>query len=86
MAKKKVQERVAVLRTHLDWDLVIRANPTDEEVLGFVVEHNRRYHAGLPGGPSGIPAFLVTQVQFYADETDKDDPAKAIGELDISNL
>ena len=73
-APKKVQaenpDRVAVLRTHVGHPLIIRANPTEEAVLGFVEEQNRRYHAGEPAGPSGQPAFLVVSGMWFESEAE----------------
>jgi hypothetical protein len=61
-------DRVAVLRTHVGIPLFIRANPSEEAVRGFVEEHNRRYHAGEPGGPSGQPAYLILGASYYDSE------------------
>jgi len=73
-AKKKDQSgRVAVLLTHVNIPLVLRANPTEEEVLGFVKEQNRRYHNGDPGGPSGLPAVLVREAAFFDEESPTDE-------------
>ena len=58
--KAKVSESsVVVLATHVGQPLILRANPTDEAVRGFVEEHTRRYVAGEPGGPSGIAPFRI---------------------------
>lgn len=86
MAKKKVNpDRVAALYTHVGEVLVLRANPTEEEVLGFVAEHTRRYYSGEPGGPSGIPPYLIHKVVFYDSESDIYDDSKNGPELDISS-
>lgn len=63
-----VIDQVVVLTTSVDHPLVIRANPSDEEVRGFVAEHTRRYVAGEPGGPSNIPAYRIFTAKRYADE------------------
>lgn len=80
-------QRVAVLATHVGNPLVIRSNPSEEEVRGFVEEHNRRYHAGEAGGPSGVAAFKIVGAKFYTSELDFiNDPDEDDGEIDISDL
>ena len=58
--KKTNPGRVAVLRTSVGFPLVIRANPSAASVKRFAKEHNRRFLAGEPGGPSGEAAFQIT--------------------------
>lgn len=77
-------DRVAALRTHVGETLVIRANPSEDEVLNFVKEHNRRYFSGELGGPSGIPAFQIHKADFFDSEHEIDDPNKGT-EIDISS-
>lgn len=87
--KNKVAEenpRIAVLSTHTAENLYLRANPTEEEVRGFVKEHNRRYHAGEPGGPGGSPALLIIGASFYDADDDLEDPEVVGQEIDISGL
>lgn len=72
-AAKKAQQnsdRVAVLQTHVNFPLIIRSNPSEEQVRSFVEEHNRRYHAGEPGGPGGQPAFLIQSGMWFDSEAD----------------
>ncbi len=85
MAARKKIDRVAVLETHIDGEiLVIGSNPTEEEVLNFVAEHNRRYHAGEAGGPNPeLRAFLIKSAAFYAHQDNIGNPAKATP-IDIS--
>lgn len=73
----KNPDRVAVLETHVGQRLIIRANPTMVAVRGFVAEHNRRFLANEPGGPSGIPAFQILSAAYYPSEEEIDDPEKA---------
>lgn len=76
--KKASPDRVAVLRTHVGFPLVIRGNPTEEQVRGFVAEHNRRYHAGEPGSPPipgqpPAPAYLVLGGAWFEAEVPSDE-------------
>ena len=83
MAKKKVikeSDRVAVLTMENGSPLILRANPTTEEVRGFVAEHNRRSAAGEAGGPDGWPARRVVSAAFH----DTEDDLKNGTEIDIS--
>lgn len=68
--KAENPNRVAVLTTHTGFPLFLRANPSEQDVIGFVTENNRRYHAGEPSGPSGQPALLVKSAAFYESEED----------------
>ncbi len=69
--------KVAVLTTNIGEPLVIRSNPTEAEVKGFVEEHNRRYQAGEAGGPSGTPPVQILGAAFYPSEDDAQDDSKA---------
>lgn len=80
------ENRVAVLETHVGEPLVIRANPSEEAVKGFVAEHNRRYHAGEPGGPDGNAAYLIKGAKFYEDEASFLNGEDAEEEIDLSEL
>ena len=85
-ANKKVNpRRCAALYTHVDRVLIIRANPTVEAVKGFVLEHNRRYHKGEPGGPSGLPAFRIHRAAFFDDEMDAKEGFEG-EEIDLSDV
>ena len=77
MARKKNLERVAALTTHIGDVIIIGSDPSKKEVLAFVEEHNRRYHAGEPGGPSGIPAYLVQEAAYYESQDDLGNSDKA---------
>jgi len=66
-------ERVALLQTHVGSNLLIRSNPSEADVVGFVTEHNRRYYAGEPGGPSGQPAFLIQSAAFFDNEVEAEE-------------
>lgn len=68
--------RVAVLETHVGERLIIRANPALKDVKSFVAEQNRRYEAGEPGGPSGIPPYQIHEAAYFPSELDIDDPKK----------
>jgi hypothetical protein len=74
-APKVPETRVAVLRTD-SFPLVIRGNPSEEEVRGFVAEHSRRHVHGEAGGPNGERAHAI-QDAFWFDE----EPAE--GEFDF---
>lgn len=73
MAKAKKADvdanlRVCVLETHVGEPLIIRANPSEEEVRAFVAEHLRRYHAGEHGGPGGHPAHKILSAAYFESE------------------
>jgi hypothetical protein len=80
-----MSSKCAVLYTHVGELLIIRANPTVEEVKGFVLEHNRRYHVGEPGGPSGIPAFKIHKASFFDDELDAKEGLEG-EDIDLSDV
>lgn len=61
------KNRIAVLET-ARLPLVIRSNPTQKSVFGFVEEQHRRLVAGEPCGPSGEPAFQITGAKYYESE------------------
>ena len=87
--KKKAvagDESVVVLETHVGQPLVIRANPSDEAVRGFVEEHTRRYIAGEAGGPSGIPPFRIYTAKRYADELAFLDGEDPVEDVEIADL
>lgn len=86
VSKKALENSVVVIDTHVGHDLVIRANPSDEDVRGFVAEHHRRYIAGEPGGPSGIPAYRLFTAKRYTDEESYLGGAEAVAEIDLSDL
>lgn len=87
-AKKKTDtlDSVVVLNTNVGEDLVIRSNPTDDAVRGFVEEHTRRYLAGQPGGPSGIPAYRIFNAKRYTDEDSYLTGSTPVNEIDIADL
>jgi len=72
-AEAEQSSRVAVLQTHVNIPLVIRGNPSEEDVLKFVKEQNRRYQNGDQGGPSGQPAVLVRGGAYFDEESPTDD-------------
>lgn len=81
------ENSVVVLSTHVGEDLVIRANPTDESVRGFVEEHTRRYLAGEAGGPGGHPAFRIfTATRFVSEISYLTHDESPSSEIDISDL
>ena len=84
--KTENADRVAVLSTHVGENLLIRSNPDEDTVREFVKEHNRRYHAGETGGPSGIPAYLIIGASYYDNELDVEDLNTSGTEIDISGL
>ena len=77
---------VAVVKFHSGASSILGGDPTEEELKGFVQEHNRRYHAGEPGGPGGELAELVTEVLLFDEYDDTYDESKAVSELDIADL
>ncbi len=78
---------IVVLTTSVGEDLVIRANPTDEDVRGFVEEHTRRYLAGEAGGPGGHPAFRIfTATRFVSEISYLTRDESPSSEIDISDL
>ena len=81
---KKNPLRVAVLVTAEGQPLILRSNPTLQEVRGFVREHNRRFNAGEPGGPSGLPARQIVSAQYFESEDDLSDLEKTGADIDIS--
>jgi hypothetical protein len=86
--KSKVDEsqRICVLATHIGEDLVIGANPTTEEVRGFVGEHLRRYHAGEAGGPSGHPAHKILSATYYESAAAYHEGKGKQDEIEIADL
>lgn len=86
VSKKAPENSVVVINTHVGHDLVIRANPTDEAVRGFVAEHHRRYIAGEPGGPSGIPAYRLFTAKRYADEESYLAGSRPVAEIDLGDI
>lgn len=81
------EKRVAVLTTHAGEPLIIRSNPSVEDVRGFVKEHLRRYYAGEPGGPNGVPSVKVLGARYYTDESSfRTDAEEFEEEIDISDL
>lgn len=85
-AKKHPADSVVVLATATGEQLVIRANPTDDEVRGFVEEHTRRYLAGEAGGPSGIPPYRIFTASRYKDEASWLAAEDAIATVEIADL
>ena len=67
MASKNVN-RVAVLETEGGDTYIIRANPSVDEVRGFVSEHNYRAANQIPGGPSGLVAQKVVTACYWTSE------------------
>ena len=85
--KKTNPGRVAVLRTSVGFPLVIRANPSAASVKRFAKEHNRRFLAGEPGGPSGEAAFQITGAWFFEEESATDDYDFESGtEIDLKSV
>ena len=82
---KAAATSVVVLDTHVGQPLVIRANPTDEAVRGFVTEHSRRYLAGEPGGPSGIAPYRIFNAFRFDSEEAWLEGAEGV-EIDIADL
>jgi len=78
--------KVVVLSTSVDHPLIIRSNPTDEDVRSFVAEHTRRYVAGEQGGPSGISAYRIFTAKRYADEETFIRGGDNIDEVNIADL
>lgn len=78
--------RVVVLHTHTGQPLILRSNPSEDEVKGFVREHNRRFHAGEAGGPSGLPSRLIQFAEEYDREEDLYDTNSEGREIDISDV
>lgn len=60
--------RIAVLTASVGKPLILRSNPSEEEVKDFVREHNRRHEAGEAGGPDGYPAVRILEAVYYSDE------------------
>ena len=77
--------RIVVLETHTGQPLILRSNPSKEEVDAFVEEHNRRYHAGEAGGPSGLPSRLIKSAHEYDREEDLYDTETEGREVDLSD-
>lgn len=79
-------DQVVVLTTSVDHPLVIRSNPSDEDVRGFVAEHTRRYLAGEPGGPSSIPAYRIFTAKRYVNEVTFLTGGDNVSEVNIADL
>jgi hypothetical protein len=78
--------KVVVLTTSIGHDLVIRSNPTDQDVRNFVGEHTRRYIEGAAGGPSGIPAYRIFSAKRYTDEPSFLKGEDNLDEVNIADL
>lgn len=76
---KATESRVVVLQTNRRGkELVIRSNPTMEEVERFVADQHRRLSAGLNSGddPDGaVPSFGILYGVEYESEKARIDPA-----------
>lgn len=79
-------DSVVGLDTQVGETLLIRANPSDDAVRGWVEEHMRRYIAGEPGGPSGIPAYRIFTAKRYASEEAHLAGDAPVAEIDITDL
>jgi hypothetical protein len=79
------EDGVALVKFHTGAVSVVGGNPSEEELLAFVKEHNNRYHAGDPGGPGGHSSELVRSVTLFDSYDDSYDETKG-KELDISDL
>jgi hypothetical protein len=90
--KKASADRIAVLRTHTGFPLLIRGNPTEAEVRGFVAEHNRRYHSGEPAAPPipgrpPAPAYLILGGAWFEEENPSDEyDFAAAEEIDLAGV
>lgn len=80
------EDAIVVLTTSVGFPLVIRANPSDESVRSFVEEHTRRYIAGEPGGPSGIPPYRIFGAKRYSSELVYLEDGEAVEDIDIADL
>lgn len=78
--------RVAVLATAGGQPLILRGNPTLEEVKGFIREQNGRFEQRLPGGPSGVPARQIISAEYFEHERDLRDLSKSGTDIDISDI
>lgn len=87
-AKKKVDlsESVVVLSTSVGENLVIRANPSDDAVRGFVTEQSARFTSGQAGGPSGIPAYQIYGAARFVTELSWIEGDQPIEAIDISDI
>ena len=64
-------DQIVVLETNVPFEpLIIRSNPTNKEVRGFVQEHHRRFLAGEWAGPSRERrAYEIKNARRFDDET-----------------
>lgn len=76
-------QKICVLETSSRFPLVIRGNPTDSEVKGFILEQQKRYWEHHPCGPSGEPAYRITSATWYDSEEDWLYGRGSAGALDI---
>lgn len=84
--KTEVSDNVVILQTSVGEDLVLRSGPSDEDVRNYVQEHTKRYIAGQPGGPSGIPAFRIFTAKRHSNEFEYLAGVSEGVEIDISDL
>lgn len=78
-APKVNAARVCVLACENGENLILRSNPTPEEIRGFAREH-------LSRDPSQPDTYRVMSARFYESEYDIDDPKLAGAEVDLSDL
>ena len=76
---KESLTRVVVLQTATQGhQLVIRSNPTTEQVESFVADQHRRHAAGVDSGTDErdrpVPSFAILRAVEYATEKDRNDP------------
>ena len=84
--KEASASRVCVLETSIGEPLIVRANPSKDDVRGFVGEHLRRYHAGEDGGPGGHPPHKILTATYYESELAFHEGDGKQEEVDISDL
>lgn len=78
---------IAVITTSSGHPLILRSDPSVEDVRAFVAEVKRRYVAGEAGGPSGIPAELPISAAFFDSEDTFRNNLKAKGKrINLSGI
>ena len=79
-------DSIVVLSTSVGEYLVIRANPTDQAVRGYVTEQTRRFTAGHAAGPSGIPSYQIYGAARFETEAGWINGEQPEESIDISDL
>jgi hypothetical protein len=87
MARRENDKRVAVLTPTVGPTLIMRTNPSEEEVQGFVKVNNARAEVGEVNH-DGYPVVRVLEAVYYEDEQSylRGDVDSQGEEIDLSDV